>query len=68
MSHKPEFDHWLNELFQTNNIKLKNNKLFYFLTFEEYSDKLFKNVFIIFEDWWILKSKVVKSKIKAVLK
>ena len=68
MSHKLEFDHWLNELFQTYNIKLKNNKLFYFLTYKEYSDKLYEDMFIIFEDWWILKPEVVKSKIKSILK
>jgi len=52
----------------TYEIKPKNRKIFNFLRIEEYPEKVNKVDFLIYEDWWIRKPEIVKSKIKSILK
>lgn len=68
MTSKEQFDDFISKLFFLNNISLEQKEQFHFLSFKNYKNKIETNAFVIFEDWWIRKPEIVKSKIISTLK
>ena len=63
-----EFTDFLNFIIQENKFDLSIKEKFLFLSYENYlSDIKPENKFIIYEDWWVRKPEIVKSKIKSTL-
>ncbi|NPA44055.1 MAG: hypothetical protein GXO49_00820 [Chlorobi bacterium] len=68
MTSKEQFDNFISELFLKNKIDIKQKEQFCFLPYEKYEIEPQSNNFIIYEDWWIRRPEVVKSKIISILK
>jgi len=65
---KEDFHTWLQQFLVTNNIQEYKNTEVAFLAFKNYKTyNKSENTFVVFEDWWIRKPNIIKSKISAIL-
>jgi len=67
MTSTEEFWDFINKLFSMNVINENSSDLFMFLAYDNYTNEIKTNKFVIYEDWWVRKPDIVKSKIISIL-
>jgi hypothetical protein len=67
MSAESSFYQMLNELLKKFEINFKPDSLFFYYSFKKNKSVSSIDKFIIYEDWWINKPEIVKSKVKSIL-